>query len=80
MFGIRVMKRNKQFVPQSSLVTLNKSLIQPYYDYCFPLWGNFEQSLAARVITGARYDDKIGSSNLLQSLGWDTSMKITLLV
>ena len=51
MFGIRVMKRNKQFVPQSSLVTLNKSLIQPYYDYCFPLWGNFEQSLAARVIT-----------------------------
>ena len=30
------------------------------------------QNRAARVIIGTRYDDKIRSSDLLQSLGWDT--------
>ena len=80
--GIGVLRRIRQFVPQGSLVTLYNSLIQPYFDYCSPLWDTCDKTLrnklqilqnrAARVIMGTRYDDRIRSSDLLQSLGWDT--------
>ena len=79
--GIGALRRIKPFVPQTSLVTLYKSLIQPYFDYCSPLWDTCDkilkdklqilQNRAARVITGARYDDRIRSSDLLEGLGWD---------
>ena len=69
--GIGALRRIKPFVPQTSLVTLYKSLIQPYFDYCSPLWDTCDkilkdklqilQNRAARVITGARYDDRIRS-------------------
>jgi hypothetical protein len=77
--GIGAWRRIKPFVPQTSLVTLYKSLIQPYFVYCSPLWDTCDkilkdklqilQNRAARV--GARYDDKIRSSDLLEGLGWD---------
>ena len=80
--GIGVLRRIRQFVPQGSLITLYNSLIQPYFDYCSPLWDTCDKTLrnklqilqnrAARVIMGTRYDDRIRSSDLLQSLGWDT--------
>ena len=64
--GIRAMKRIKPFVPPATLQTIYKALIQPYFDYCSPLWDTCGktlqdklqkfQSRAARVITGARYD------------------------
>ena len=70
------------FLPQGSLVTLYKSLIQPYFHYCSPLWDTCDKTLrnklqilqnrAVRVIIGTRCDNKIRSSDLLQSLGWDT--------
>ena len=73
------MRRIKPFVPQGSFVTLYKALIQPYFDYCSPLYDKtlrdklqMLQNRAARVIAGTRYDDRIRSSDLLQSLGWDT--------
>ena len=79
--GIGAWRRIKPFVPQTSLVTLYKSLIQPYFVYCSPLWNTCDkilndklqilQNRAARVITGARYDDRIRSSDLLEGLGWD---------
>ena len=37
LFSIGALRRIKPFVPQSSHVTLYKSLIQPYFDHCFPL-------------------------------------------
>ena len=74
------LRRIRQFVPQDFLVPLYKSQIQPYFDYCSPLWDTCDKTLrnklqilqnrAARVI-GTRYD-RIRSSDLLQSLGWDT--------
>ena len=80
--GIGVLRGIRLFVPQGSLVTLYKSLIQPYFDYCSPLWDTCDKTLrsklqvlqnrTARVIIGTRYDDRIRSSGLLQSLGWDT--------
>jgi hypothetical protein len=52
--------------------------MQPYFDYCSPLWDNCGiglkdrlqryQNLAARVITGATYD--IRSSESLDNLNW----------
>ena len=80
--GIGVLRGIRLFVPQGSLVTLYKSLIQPYFDYCSPLRDTCDKTLrsklqvlqnrTARVIIGTRYDDRIRSSGLLQSLGWDT--------
>ena len=79
---VGILRRIKPFVPQGSLVTLYKSLIQPYFDYCAPLWDTCDKALkdklqilqnrAARVITGATYDDRIRLEDLLQLLGWDT--------
>jgi hypothetical protein len=57
---------------------LYNAIIQPYFDYCSPLWDNCGiglkdrlqkyQNRAARVITGAIYD--IRSSELLDNLNW----------
>ena len=76
--GIGVLKRTKPFVPNETLHTIYKALIQPYVDYCSPLWDNCGISLkeklqrfqnrAARVVTGANYD--ITSSELLERLNW----------
>ena len=75
--GIGVLRRIRQFVPQGCHVTLYNSLIQPYFDYCSPLWDTCDKTLrsklqilqnrAVRVIIGARYDDRVRSSDLLQS-------------
>ena len=80
--GVGILRRIKPFVPQGSLVTLYKSLIQPYFDYCAPLWDTCDKALkdklqilqnrAARVITGVTYHDRIRSNDLLQLLGWGT--------
>ena len=76
--GIGVLKRTKPFVPNETLHTIYKALIQPYFDYCSLLWDNcgisLEETLqrfqnrAARVVTGANYD--ITSSELLERLNW----------
>ncbi len=57
---------------------LYNAIIQPYLDYCSPLWDNCGiglkdklqkfQNRAARVITGATYD--IQSSDILENLNW----------
>ena len=36
--GIGALRRIKPFVPLGTLVTLYRSLIEPYFDYCSPLW------------------------------------------
>ena len=76
--GIGAMKRIKPYVPHKTLQDVYKTLIQPHFDYCSPLWDNCGlglqdklqkfQNRAARVITGADYD--VRSSEVLNSLGW----------
>ena len=78
--GIGTMRRTKHFVPVDTLDTDYKSLVQPYFEYCSPLWDNCgkllkdklqrSQSRAARVLTGANYD--IRSADIIQTLSWDT--------
>ena len=36
--GTRVMGRIKNFVPVATLETVYKGLVQPYFEYCSPLW------------------------------------------
>ena len=78
--GIEAMRRIKPFVPVDTLEKVYKSLVQPYFEYCSPLWDNCGkllkdkpqrfQSRAVRVLTGANYD--IRSADIIQTLSWDT--------
>ena len=75
-----VIKRIKPFVPMCSLTWLYKAIIQPYFNYCSPLWDTCGkvlkdklqvlQNRAARVITGARFETN--SAQVLESLQWTT--------
>jgi len=80
--GIGAMRRIKPFVrlARYALEKVYKSLAQPYFEDCSPLWDNCGkllreklqrfQSRAARVLTGANYD--IRSAEIIQTLSWDT--------
>ena len=56
------------------------ALIQPYFDYCSPLWGicgkhlldklQKYQNRAAWIIAGVSYE--IDSADVLETLGWET--------
>ena len=78
--GIGAMRRIKPYVPPATLQTIYKALVQPYFDYCSPLWDNCGKTLqdklqkfqcrAARVISGLSYD--VRSADVLDALGWQT--------
>ena len=38
--GIGVMRRMKPFVPTETLKLTYEALVQPYFNYCSPLWDN----------------------------------------
>ena len=72
--------RIKPFVPLDTLEKLYKSLVQPNFEYCSPLWDNCGkllkvklqrfQSRAARDPTGANYD--FCTPDIIQTLTWNT--------
>ena len=78
--GIGAIKRIKPFVPMHTLESIYKSLVQPYFEYCSPLWDTCGkllkdklqrfQTRAARVISGANNDTH--SVDLFNMLSWDT--------
>ena len=78
--GIGAIKRIKPFLPVHTLESIYKSLVQPYFDYCSPLWDTCRkllkdklqtfQTRAATVILGANHD--IHSDDLLNMLSWNT--------
>ncbi len=71
-------RRIRPFVSAATLKLIYNAIVQPYFDYCSPLWDNFGiglwdrlqkfQNQAARVISGATYD--VRSVDLFESLGW----------
>ena len=77
--GIGMLKRIKPFVPAQMLQPIYSALIQPYFDYCSPLWDTCNKTLkdklqkyqnrAARIIAGASYE--IRSADVLQALEWE---------
>lgn len=78
--GLGMMRRMKAFAPKSILITVYKSLILPYLDYCCLVWDSASnylldklqkmQNRAARIITGSSYE--VRSSELLNDLNWQT--------
>ena len=47
--GIGVMRRIKPFVPVDTLEKVYKSLVQPYFEYCSPLWDNCGKLLTDKL-------------------------------
>jgi hypothetical protein len=63
----------KPYVPKDCLNQIYNALVQPYFDYCFPVWQNCKlelqlklQNRAARVITGDNWE--IRSKDVLSKL------------
>ena len=77
---IDVLRRIKPFVSKDPLLKLYKSLIQPYFEYCSPLWDTCDKTLkdilqmlqnrAARIICGANYDTR--SKDIFKNLQLDS--------
>ena len=76
--AIGAIKRVKPFAPQSTLLNVYNSLVQPHFDYCSLVWGNCGKTLsnklqklqnrAARVITSSNFDKDVDS--LFHKLSW----------
>lgn len=74
--GLGILRRIRDFVPHNTLLTVYWSLIQPYFDYCSPVWAGLGKTLslklqklqnrAARIINRDSYD--ISSSDCLSKL------------
>ena len=74
------LRRIRPFVSQSTGIQIYNALIQPYFDYCSPVWDGLSNQLseklqklqnrAARVILKANYETS--PSMLLEILNWDT--------
>ena len=39
----------KPFIPKEKLQTLYNAIVQPYFDYCCPLWDNFGEVLKEKL-------------------------------
>jgi hypothetical protein len=76
--GIGAIRHIRPFVSLATLKLTYNAIVQPYFDYCSPLWDNCGiglkdrlqkfQNRAARVLSGATY--KVRSVDLLESLSW----------
>ena len=77
---LAALRRLRQICPQSTLVTIYKSLILPHFDYCSAVWGSIGNGLsqkleklqnrAARIITGSSWDAR--SAPILHALKWNS--------
>ena len=82
--SLGVIKYCKRFLPFDTLKCLYKSILDPHFRYCCPVWGvagaseiNHLQKLqnrAARIITSSSYDAP--SKMLIKQLGWRTIEEI----
>ena len=77
---LAALRRLRPICPQSTLVTIYKSLIVPHLDYCGAVWGCIGNGLsekleklqnrAARIITGSSWDAR--SALILHALKWNS--------
>ena len=61
--GIGMLKYSKRYLPKESLIMLYRSLVEPYFRYCCPVWGSCSasaldklqkpQNRAARIVTNS---------------------------
>ena len=77
--NIGILRRLGNTVPQYSLITLYKTLIEPYFRNCSTVWGYCSDSLiqklqtlqngAVRIVTSSKYET-VNHPQLLKDLEW----------
>ena len=77
--GIGALKRLRPFICEETAILLYRALIEPYFDYCCPVWGGLNNELAdklqklqnraIRVIAKGNYYFR--ATALRGKLGWD---------
>lgn len=75
-----IIRHGKQYPPLSVMQTMYKSIVKPYFWFCFPVWGvcgntvrNKLQKLqngAAKIVTNSPY--KMSAPPIIKQLGWLT--------
>ena len=78
--GIGALKRLRPFICEDSAILLYRALIEPYFDYCCPVWDGLSNELtdklqklqnrAIRIIT--KSDFYFSATVLRLKLGWDS--------
>ena len=81
---IDILKYSKRYLPKESLIMLYRSLVEPYFRYCCPIWGSLGtstldklqnlQNRASRMVTNSPYD--ASALPLIGSLGWLTIREV----
>jgi len=76
--GIGAMRLINPFGPGETLEKINKSLVQPYFEYCSPPWGNCGKLIKDKLqrfqsrALGFLLVPDIRSPDIIQALSWDT--------
>ena len=79
--AIGMLRYSKQYLPIKSVQTMYKSLIEPYFRYCCPVWGvcgitapdklQKLQNRAARIVTNSP-SYNASAFPIIRKLGWQT--------
>ena len=82
--GIGMLKYSKKYLPLLTIQSMYKSLEEPYFRYCCPVWGSCGttainelqklQNRAVRIVTNSRYDASV--KPIIKKLGWLTVSEI----
>ena len=78
--GIGMLRYAKQYLPLSTVKTMDKSLVEPYFRYCCPVWGNAGvsvieklqklQNRAAKLVTSSPFN--VTTLPVIRALQWPT--------
>ena len=78
--ALGMLRYSKQCLPIKSVQTMYKSLVEPYFRYCCPVWGvcgitaldklQKLQNRAARIVTNSPYNASV--LPIIRKLGWQT--------
>ena len=78
--GIGILRYAKQYLPISTVKTMYNSLVEPYFRYCCPVWGNAGvtaidklqklQNRAAKLVTNSPFDAT--TLPVIRTLDWPT--------
>ena len=79
--GLWVLKKLKPILSQDNLITIYKTIVEPYFDYCCLVWDSMCETLAdklqnlqnraARIITGAPYRS-VSTNEMFDKLKWSS--------
>ena len=82
--GIGILRYAKQYLPPATIETMYRSLVEPYFRYYCPVWGNAGVSIigklqklqnrAEKLITNSPFD--ASPLPVIRALGWSTVREI----